>query len=222
MIRAIALDDDRLSLRLLECYCSRHEKVDLQRVFTDHQQAAKHLRKFPADLLFLDINMPAVMGTEFYQSLTTRVPVIFTTAHSEFAVQGFDLKAVDYLVKPFAYERFEQAIERVLQLAPLKTDPAIDYFSVRSDYSLVRIKFDDVKYIESLDDYLTIHMENGSVVITRMTLTKIAELLPDDLFVRVHRSYIVARKHIAAIRNKMIHLGEIQIPIGASYQNIAL
>ncbi len=220
MITAIALDDEPLALKMLESFCSKHPEIDLVKTFADPEKAAKYLRKFPVDLIFLDINMPSVSGTDFYQSLQRALPVIFCTAYAEYAVEGFNLKAVDYLLKPYTYERFEQAVsrlkERYVNLGSNNNEDA--HFYVRSDYSLVKVVLADILFIESLDDYLKIHLKDSTEIITRMTLVNITRKLPTDRFIRVHRSYVVATENIKSIRNKSISLAGRVIPIGNSYE----
>ena len=221
MITAIALDDEPLALKVLESFCSRHENLELVKTFTDPDKAARYLRKFPVDLIFLDINMPSITGTAFYQALQRDLPVIFTTAYAEYAVEGFNLKAVDYLLKPYSYERFDQAMsrlqERYANLGVFEKEDA--HFFVRSDYSLVKILYADILFIESLNDYLKIHLKDKSEVVTRMTLINISKKLPAERFVRVHRSFVVAAEKIKSIRNKSIQLADRTIPIGNSYES---
>jgi DNA-binding LytR/AlgR family response regulator len=221
MINCIALDDEPLALSILEEFCSKVPFLQLQKTFTDATEAAKFLRKQPVDLLFLDIQMPDILGTEFYRQHAPDKMVIFTTAFSDYAVEGFELSAVDYLLKPIEFKRFEQAAIK-----------ARDYFNythqsdkkehhclfVRSEYSLVKIDFSDIVYIETLDDYLKIHLQDKKTVLTKMNLKNIMSKLNPQEFIRVHRSYIIPLSRVRSVRGKTISLGNIEIPIGIKYE----
>ena len=221
MISCIALDDEPLALDLLQNFASKIPTIDLQKTFTDPEAAAKHLRKFPVDLLFLDIQMPDISGIDFYKSLSQNVMVIFTTAHSEYAVEGFNLSAVDYLLKPYEFSRFEQAVQRAQEYYNFihqKSSENNNYIYVRADYSLIKIDCNEIEYIEGLDDYIKIFLTGKKAVLTLMSLKGILEKLPTKNFARVHRSFIVPFSKISHIRNKKIQLTTAEVPIGASYE----
>lgn len=219
MIRAIALDDEPPALDVLKALCEQVDFVDLQKTFTKAEEAMKHLRKYPVDLLFLDINMPSVSGIDFYRNLPHKTMVIFTTAYSEYAVEGFNLNAVDYIMKPFSLARFTQAVEKVRTQYNYQNQNAEQQFLfIRADYRLVKIPISDIQFIEGLDDYLKIHIENQKTVVARMTMKAILEKLPVQDFIRVHRSFIVSVRKIDKIRNKIVHIGQEEIPISASYE----
>jgi len=218
MIRAIALDDEPIALEILEGYCEELDFLKLENTFTRASEAKKYLKKHPIDLLFLDIRMPAISGIDFYKGLEQNTMVIFTTAYSEYALEGFNLSAVDYLLKPYPQERFMVAVNKALEFYTFIHNKAQkgNHIFVRSDYSLVKIPVDDILYIEGLADYLKIHLPKVKPVISRIPLKLIQEKLPAD-FVRVHRSYIVPMKRITGVRGKTINLSGIEIPIGSSY-----
>ena len=221
MISCIALDDEPLALDLLQNFASKIPSIDLQKTFTDPEAAAKHLRKFPVDLLFLDIQMPDISGIDFYKSLAQSVMVIFTTAHSEYAVEGFNLSAVDYLLKPYEFSRFEQAVQRAQEYYNFihqKNSESNTYIYVRADYSLIKIDCNEIEYIEGLDDYIKIFITGKKPVLTLMSLKGILEKLSAKNFIRVHRSFIVPFVKIKHIRNKKIQLTTTEVPIGASYE----
>ncbi|GAB3697573.1 LytTR family DNA-binding domain-containing protein [Spirosoma flavus] len=237
MIRAIALDDEPPALRVLTHFCQQVDFVDLQKTFTRTDEALRHLEQFPTDLLFLDINMPSISGIDFYKSLSDpsadgtslKQPfmVIFTTAYAEYAVEGFTLNAVDYLLKPFTFERFLQAVNKAADYHrwQQRSEPSGEaYLYVRADYTLHKIAFTDIVLIEGLDDYLKIHLQPGNrtdvarPIVARMTMKTMQERLPPADFIRVHRSYIVPLRRIEAVRNKTIFIGGREIPIGASYE----
>lgn len=220
MIKAIALDDEPLALKIIENFCSKVPFIGLEKTFSKPSEALKHLQKFPADLLFLDIQMPSLTGIEFYKSVKQDTMVIFTTAHSEYAVESYNLSAIDYLLKPFTFERFEQAANKANEYYNYihKQQTVLPHLFIRADYSLIKITISDILYIEGLDDYLKIHLQDQKPVVARMTMKAMMEKLPPDDFIRVHRSFIVPLKRIEQIRNKMITVASQEIPIGGSYE----
>ena len=221
MINCIAIDDEPLALTILEEFCSKVPFLQLQKTFTDTSEAAKYLRKFPVDLLFLDIQMPDMLGTEFYKMHAPDKMVIFTTAYSQYAVEGFDLNAVDYLLKPIEPTRFLQAVNKCNDYHNYlhqSENKSHQFLYVRSEYSLVKIAFSDILYIETLDDYLKIHLLGKKPLLTKMNLKNIMSKLNPQEFVRPHRSYIVPIAKIESVRGKTISLGDIEIPIGIKYE----
>jgi DNA-binding LytR/AlgR family response regulator len=218
MIKAIAIDDEPPALKVVENFCKRVDSIDLLRTFTRPNEALEYLNANPVDLLFLDIQMPSLTGIDLYRSVKNTM-VIFATAYSEFAVEGFNLNAVDYLLKPFTFERFEQAVEKAKkEYKLLKETGDVPHLFIRADYSLIKIELPDIQYIEGLDDYLKIHLGSRKPVVARMTMKSILELIPSNEFIRIHRSYIVPLKRIKAIKNKSVQLPETEIPIGNSYE----
>ncbi|HTI09404.1 MAG TPA: LytTR family DNA-binding domain-containing protein [Puia sp.] len=218
MINAIALDDELPALKILENFCGKTELVRLEATFIRPGEALAYLRQNPVDLLFLDINMPSQTGIEFYGSLKPGTMAIFTTAYSEYAVEGFNLNAIDYLLKPFTFQRFLQAVDKAVEYFGHRQKKDAGYLFLRIDYSLVKIEIAAIRFIEGMDDYLKIHLQNKPPVMVRMTMKSILSQLPDQQFIRVHRSYIIAVSRILNIRNKVIYLEEKEIPIGISYE----
>jgi DNA-binding LytR/AlgR family response regulator len=220
MIKAIAIDDEPPALAVLENFCGQLDFLQLQKTFTKPNEALKYMRKFPVDLLFLDIQMPSLTGIELYKSIQQDTMVIFTTAHSEYAVEGFNLKAVDFLLKPYTFDRFLQAVNRAQDFSTGSGGPAESqqYLFVRADYSLIKITIADILYIEGLDDYLKIYIQNQKTIVTRMTMKSILGKLPAAEFVRVHRSFIIPFKRIENVKNKSVSLEGKEIPIGNSYE----
>lgn len=221
MIKAIAVDDEPLALEIIENYCSKLDIIKLERTFTKVSEALKYFNKFPVDLLFLDIHMPSISGIDFYKSLQKETMVIFTTAHSEYAIEGFNLNAIDFLLKPYSPERFNAAVKKADDYFKYtqnnNTEKPI-FLYVRADYSLFQIAIDDIIYIESFADYLDIHIDNQKKITTRMTMKMILEKLPEKDFARVHRSFIIPIKRITHIRNKIIYIADKEFPIGNSYE----
>jgi len=221
MIKAVAIDDEPPALQIIENFCSQLDFIDLEKSFSKPTEALKHINKFPVDLLFLDINMPSLSGTELYKSVKQNTMVIFTTAYSEYAVEGFNLSAVDYLLKPFTFERFQQATNKALEYFNFrnrKESTTQEYLFIRADYALHKIPISSILFIEGLDDYLKIHIAGAKTLVARMTLKTMFSKLPHKEFIRVHRSYIVRIDRIDHVRGKMISLGGEEIPIGDRYE----
>lgn len=221
MIRCIAIDDEPLALIVIKELCKEVEWLKLERTYTDTEEAARYIRQFPVDLIFLDIQMPEIDGLRFYKKYGQDIPVIFTTAFSQYAVEGFNVNAVDYLLKPIEKKRFHQAVNKArefihfLHAAPQHEKNIL----VRSNYALVKINMEDIQYIETLDDYLKIHtLSSKKPVLTKMNLKNMAAQLDEAQFVRIHRSYIVNLKCIDAVRGKNVFLGPIELPIGHSFE----
>ncbi len=221
MIKAIAIDDEPPALKVVETFCATVDFIDLQKTFTKPTEALKYLERYPVDLLFLDINMPSLSGIEFYKQLKQQTMVIFTTAHIEYAVEGFNLNAVDYLLKPYTPERFLQAVNKAKDFFGYQhqaENTGQPFFFIRADYSLIKINYADILYIEGLDDYLKIHLHNQKAVVARMTMKAILEKLPAKDFIRVHRSYIIPFTRIESVRNKTVYLEGKEFSIGSSYE----
>lgn len=217
MIKALAIDDEPLALSVIENFCSQVGYIDLQKTFTKPNEALKHLKKFPVDLLFLDIHMPSLTGIDFYKNIEQNTMVIFCTAHSQYAVEGFNLNALDYLLKPFTFERFKQATEKARDYFSQTDSQKLQHIFIRADYSLQKINLDEIIYIEALDDYLKIYLHAQKTIVARLTMKSILEKLPSSQFIRVHRSFIVPIKRVESIRNKTIQIQDNRIPIGNSY-----
>lgn len=225
MINCIAIDDEPPALDLIAKYSSQLDYLDLKKTFTKTSEALAYLKKFPVDLIFLDIQMPDISGIEFYKSMKENKLVVFTTAYSEFAVEGFNLNAVDYLLKPIKFSRFEQAVKKTkdyMDYLNAKDSVNDQFLFVRSDYRLVRIPLADIQYIEGLDDYVKIFYGQPKPILSRISLKAIAERLPVRNFVRVHRSFIIHTSKEISLCNKQIQVGNMQIPIGISYETEVL
>jgi DNA-binding LytR/AlgR family response regulator len=226
MIKAIALDDERPALDVIEAFCGRLEPVVPVKTFTRTGEARLYLEVNPIDLIFLDINMPKESGLEFAKTISRQSAVVFTTAYSEFAVESYDVQAVDYLLKPFTFERFKVAIQRAQEriqatrqsVGNAGNGEAAHVF-FRVDYGLVKVLLADIVFIEGLDNYLKIHIRNGRPLVVRMTMKAVLDKLPQTQFLRVHRSYIVALDKIQGVRNKLISIGDEEIPVGNSYES---
>ena len=222
MIKALAIDDEPLALNVIEAFCAQLDYIDLQKTFTKPNEALKHLNKYPVDLLFLDIHMPSLTGIDFYKNIEQNTLVIFCTAHGQYAVEGFNLNALDYLLKPFTFERFKQATDKARDYFASSNNQKAQHIFVRADYRLQKIMLDDIMCIEALDDYLKIYINNQKTIVARMTMKAMLEKLPSTEFMRVHRSFIVPIKKVESLRNKMLQLGDKKIPVGNSYEEDVL
>ncbi len=223
----VALDDEPLALQLLRAYVSRIKVLSPQGFFNNPDEAKSRLLAGDIDLLFLDIQMPDINGLQFLRELEHAPMVIFTTAYAAFAVEGFNLDAVDYLLKPFDFQRFEKAVSKAVEYsqfltAQRKHSPPLEHPSaslfVKVEYSIVQIPFDDIRFIEGFDDYIKIHA-GGKPVLTLMSLKNVLEILPAGRFLRVHRSYIVALNRIESLRAQKITLEGHEIPVGYSFKD---
>lgn len=223
MIKAIAVDDEPLALELIETYCKRFDFIRLEKGFSKTAAALLYLDKNPVDLLFLDINMPAISGVDFYKSLQHKPMLIFTTSYSEYALESYDLNAIDYLLKPFTLSRFEKAVSKANEMYKLVHHATVSeqskYLMLKADYGVVKVVLPDILFIEGLDNYLKIHLQNQSPVIVRLTLKALMEKLNDKQFIRVHRSYIVPLSRIESIKQKIISIAGEEIPIGKNYED---
>ena len=220
MINAIAIDDEPLALKVIQSLCGKSENINLQKAFTQPNEALKHLRKFPTDLIFCDIQMPALTGINLTKSLQQKTMVIFTTAFSEYAAVSYELNAIDYLLKPINQKRFTQAINKAQEYFDYinkKDQNANKSIFIRADFSLVKIPLPDILYIEGLADYLKIHIKDRKPITTRMPMKNMMEKLPPADFIRVHRSFILPFSKIEAVRGTTIFIGDQEFPMGRTY-----
>jgi len=230
MLRCIAVDDEPLALELLEDNISQVPYLELVAKCSNAMEAMKVLEKEKVDLLFLDIQMPGLTGLQFIQSMREKPMIILITAYEKYALDGFNLDVIDYLVKPVPLDRFIKACNKAKELFELKqkpkakeTEPKLEYLFVNVDYSLVKVNFADIKYVEGLKDYIKIHVKNSArAIITRMPMKTIEEELPVDKFVRIHKSYIVSKDHITAIRRNSIFIDEMELPVGENFRDSVL
>jgi len=221
----IIIDDEPIAIRVISNYMEKLDEFDLVGGYTNALDAIKVLHGNAIDLLFLDIQMPGINGLEFFKSIPTPPKVIFTTAFRNYAADAFDVNALDYLVKPIAFDRFLKAINRFLNTVN-KIDnekPNVDglnYIILKSDKKNYKVYVDDILYIESLDDYIKVHTKHNKLV-CYMRLSAINDLLKNfDFIQRVHRSFMVNTNHISVFTHYCIEIGEKQIPIGRSYKDL--
>jgi two-component system LytT family response regulator len=221
-MKCIAIDDEPLALELIRNYISAIPELSLLETFDDAIEGADYLKQHQIDLLFIDISMPDITGLDLVASLENKPMVIFTTAHKKYAHMGFELEAIDYLLKPITPERFQKAVKRAKEqylLRKQQSEQNWEPFMVRSEYKMIRIDPAQIEYIESMEDYIKIFLiDTPRPVLTLMSLKMVLEKLPDTGFNRVHRSFIVGEKHIHFIVNKKITLQSgKEIPVGDSY-----
>ena len=228
-IRCIIVDDEPVAREILERHIAKIDAIEVVASCKNAMEAFQAISSQKIDLVFLDINMPEISGLSLARSINKNVKIIFTTAYREYAVEGFDLQAVDYLLKPISLERLLQAVNKYLnenvQVALVPETEAdedkSDSFFVRSDRKMVKIAYADILYIESLADYIKIYLDKKNVV-TRETISSIEAKLPKHEFVRVHRSFIVALKAIDSFTSEYVEIGKKQIPISRSYKDQVL
>lgn len=215
MIKCLIVDDEPLAREVLESYVEDLPSLELVASCTDAMEALGWLNDEQIDLLFLDINMPKLSGINFYKSLSRKPKVIFTTAYSDHAVEGFELEAVDYLLKPFSFERFIKAVNKVKVDAT--ENIGADFIMLKADKKMHKINFDQILYFESIGDYVKVHLNEAKTLIIGETLRKLESALPNE-FIRVHKSFIIALKHLEYLEGNQAKIGEIKIPIGQSYR----
>lgn len=237
-MNCLAIDDEPLALNVIEGFCSKIDFLSLKGKCTSAFDAIKIINKQTIDLIFIDIQMPDITGLDFIKTLTSPPMIIFTTAYSEYALQGYELNTVDYLVKPIPFDRFLKAVNKAYELYNLRqTNTAQESISIRKsevnsaksnqntkefllikvEYSTVRVDLDDILYIEGLKDYIKIFTRE-KMLLTKSTMKNIDSKLPSDMFIRVHKSYIVSFKNIRKIENNRIIIGEKYIPIGEQFK----
>jgi DNA-binding LytR/AlgR family response regulator len=226
MLRCIAIDDEPLALELLEDNISKVPFLQLVARCSNAIEALKVLQQEKVDLIFLDIQMPGLTGLQFIQSMTEKPMIILITAYEKYALEGFNLDVIDYLVKPVSLDRFVKACNKAKELFRLNNKPkgsessaSPGYFFVNVDYSQVKVNFNDIRYIEGLKDYIRIHLKSSSkAIITRMPMKTIEEQLPASIFLRIHKSYIVSVDHITAIRKNSVFIDAMELPVGENFR----
>lgn len=216
-ISCLIIDDEPSSQNVLKSFINKIDYLDLLHVCNNAIEALAYLKNNTVDLLFLDINMPQLSGVSFYKSLQNPPKVIFTTAYSEYALDGFNLDATDYLLKPFSFERFVKAVSKLKKLNDHPTENII----VKADKKLHQIKIDDIYFVESLGDYIKVHLENTTLV-TYKTLTKMYSELPKSSFIQVHKSFIINKKKINYIEGNLVIINSNKIPLGVKYKKAFL
>jgi len=234
-IRCLVIDDERLARDYLKNYISKVPELELVGDFNSPLKATELIKSGNIDLLFIDIQMPDITGVDFVKSLSKKPEVIFTTAYQEYALEGFNLSAVDYLLKPFSFERFYQAVIKVIDKLESKhivddNDPSPlhpqtsytdNYLTIRADRKFYKINFDDLVYIEGQKAYVTFHTSIKKIT-ALASLKELEEALPKNQFIRIHKSYIVAIREINSLEGNMIEINDTQLPVGKSYKEAVM
>ena len=223
MIKCLIVDDEPLSRDVIRSFVNDHPELDLVGEAKDALEAMSFLSEQAVDLLLLDINMPKLSGVNFYKSLSQKPLVIFTTAYPEFAVEGFELNAVDYLMKPIAFERFFQATEKVKEKMLTKPDVVeeVDHIMLKADKKMYRTPFEDILFCEALGDYVKVHLKHKVLIVT-ITMKKLLAELPQSHFIRTHKSYIINKSKFEYIEGNQIKIGDHMVAIGQSYREQVL
>jgi two-component system LytT family response regulator len=225
-IRCVAIDDEPLAVKKIAGYILKVPFLELVAECRSAAEAMSIMDKNDIQLLFIDINMPDISGMELVKSLTNKPYVVFTTAYSEYAVEGFQVDAIDYLLKPITFSNFLKAANKVKNLMELTSNSqkesvktSANHLFVKSDFKLIRIELNDIKYIESQHEYIKIHLINSNPVMTQLSLKSMEEQLPSDRFMRIHRSYIVNLAKVSMIeRNRIVFDGKVYIPVSEQYK----
>ncbi len=227
-IRCLVVDDEELARTLLENYIGRMPTLSHVASCANPMDAMVVLQDQQIDLMFLDIQMPELTGVEFLRTLPDKPVVIFTTAYAEYALEGYALDVTDYLLKPFGFERFVQAVNKAAAVLRGKSDnaatapgetakPGKDFIMVKADHKLHRIKLDDILFIQGMREYVAFHTPNGRIL-SLNSLKSLEEVLPAAQFIRIHKSYIAAIDRIETLEGNLVHIGKEKLPVGALYR----
>ena len=227
-MNCIIIDDEKPAIEILKEMVGRLPFLNLLKCFTNPFEGLEFIQQHPVDLIFLDVEMPMITGIELMKSLRNRPQVIFTAIDGQYAISGYDLDATDYLLKPLTFDRLLKGVNKASQihrfselsgssLTSHDKNPNLDFILVKTGYNTIRIDLDDILYCEGLKDYIKVHI-TGKTIVTLNSLKKFEELLPDDRFVRVHKSFIISLAKIDSIQNNRIVIGKSIIPIGDNYK----
>lgn len=228
-IHCIIVDDEPIAREILESHLKKIDSIHIEASCKNALEAFQIINSKKVDLVFLDINMPNISGLSFAKSINRNIKVIFTTAYREYAVDGFDLQAVDYLLKPISFERLFQAVNKyfdenlssIQEKATETEEEQSDFIFVRADRKMIKVNFSDILYIESLSDYVKIHLDD-KIVVTRETITSIEGKLPQKDFIRTHRAYIVSLPKLDSFTNEYVEIGKRMVPVSRTYKNAVL
>ncbi len=234
-IRCIVIDDERLAREYIINYIAKIPQLELVGNFNSPLKAMDLIKEKKVDLLFLDIQMPDITGINFMKSLDQKPDVIFTTAYQEYAIEGFNINATDYLLKPFSFDRFFQAVNKVIDKFELKSDNrntvaditqnetkiADGYLTVRADRKLYKINFDHIIYIEGQRAYVTFHTESKKIT-ALASLKELEDALPKEDFIRIHKSYIVSVREILSLEGNILEVNNTKLPVGKNYKDAVL
>ena len=223
-MNCIAVDDEPLALDIIEAYVNKHPELKLVARCNNAAEASEVLKTHKVDLMFLDIQMPEISGLSFVKSLETKPLFMFTTAYPDYALEGFEQDAIDYLLKPIAYDRFERGVEKAMEYYKVQknqdvaeTDLENEFIFVKANQKLIKLAYNDIYYVEAFADYVKIFLHDKKIV-TLQTMKNMEKKLPSELFSRVHRSFIVNRNHVQSFSTSICEVNEVKIPIGKNYK----
>lgn len=221
MIRCLIVDDEPLALDILENYIQRVPHLQLVQRCKHALEAYDFLQRESVDLIFLDIHMPELTGIDFVKSLANRPLVIFTTAYSNYAMEGFNLDVLDYLLKPIAFDRFLKAVDKASRMMGNESDTAPeggeDFLFFKADGKLVKVRFDEVLFVEGMKDYVQIQMMDQRLIV-HQTMKNMVRVLPADRFLRIHKSFLVAVDKIESLDGNLLEVGRHKLPVGANHR----
>ena len=227
-IICLAVDDEPPALEVLKKFINSVHTLELAATCSDAIEAINFLQSNPVDLIFLDIKMPELLGTDLMRALKNPPNVIFTTAYRKYAIEGFELDAVDYLLKPISFDRFLKAVSKVMEtsLGDAKPEDEMQnnkqgspgYISFRSDRRMIKVALNDILYIESIKDYIKVITTTGTVI-TKQSISSVEEMLPNELFIRIHRSYIVSVSKIESYNHELVWIAKQELPISRMYRH---
>ncbi len=220
-LKCVAIDDEPLALSVIESFCSQQEDIFLLKSFTDTEEAKTFFEHHQVDLIFLDIQMPDIDGIEFCKKYAQDKMVIFTTAFSSYANEGFNVNAIDYLLKPFDFERFSIACKKAIRVYHSKIDSQqkeSSHVVIKSEYKMINLAIDRIIYIESKDDYVKLFLTDGKFIMSKITTKNMLEKLPATIFVRIHRSCIVNIHFVSSISSASLMIERKEFPIGKKYK----
>lgn len=222
MLRCIIVEDETLAQDVIKSHLSRIEEMELVGVFRTGPEAMEALKTREVDVIFLDIRLPGMSGLHFLRGLADPPLVVLTTAYAEYALESYEFNVIDYLLKPISFERFSKAVDKLLdgRLYPV---PGVvgDHIFIKSNSKFFRVSFSEILYVEGMKDYLKIHTPDYTLI-THQTMNELERQLPQRLFIRVHRSYLVAKGHIRAIYGNSIEVGKATVPIGVNYKEAVM
>jgi two-component system LytT family response regulator len=218
---AIAIDDEPIALDVVKSHAAKVAFINLAATFTNAFDAISYLQHNTVNLVFLDIKMPDISGIDFLNTINNPPMIVFTTAYSEHAVKGFELNAVDYLLKPFSLSRFLKACNKAHELFLLRSNTPKsvpdNFVFIKDGYEQIKVELDDILFIEAAGNYAKIHLQNGKLLSTRVTVNDMQLLLPAKCFIRTHRAFIVARNKVTRFDRTQIYIGQHAIPVGVTY-----
>lgn len=220
MIRCLIVDDEPLAREILGQYVSQSDELQLVGACKNANEVVELLQKESVDVLFLDIQMPGISGMALMKSLENPPLVVFTTAYAQYAVEGYEVSAIDYLLKPISPDRFKKAVEKVKDMIRYKKSSSneLDYMFIRADYQDIKVMFDDILYVEGLKDYVKV-VTKEKRIITLTNIKGMLEKLPQDRFIRVHKSYIVAKDKVQTVKGTILTIDDKEIPIGLTFKD---